>query len=152
MDLAYCGELDTLYSKGGDEKITCSLDSTPYMFDNTYYNDLVASRGFLNSDQSLFSDSVKTRSIVIRHSDIMATPRIILSALICLFVTLNLSVTNLVALTDPHSVGNAHSFSIVYHLYNMLTSGCPATTWMWPTVVHSMHSALRTAIRRPLMA
>ncbi|GJM98530.1 hypothetical protein PR202_ga15553 [Eleusine coracana subsp. coracana] len=89
---------------------------------------------------------------VLKHSDIMATPCIIVSALICLFAILNLSVTNLVALADPHSVGKAHSVSIVYRLYNTSTSGCPATTWMWPTVMRSTHSALGTAMRRPPMA
>ncbi|GJN33722.1 hypothetical protein PR202_gb22344 [Eleusine coracana subsp. coracana] len=59
--LAYRSALDTLCPQGGDEEVTGGLDATPRVFDNQYFKDLVALRGFLNSDQTLFSDDVRTR-------------------------------------------------------------------------------------------
>ncbi|KAF8018488.1 hypothetical protein BT93_H3385 [Corymbia citriodora subsp. variegata] len=48
-------ELYKLCPQGGDENVTGNLDSTPRAFDNQYFKDLVAGRGFLNSDQTLFT-------------------------------------------------------------------------------------------------
>ncbi|KAL1291258.1 hypothetical protein HN51_059806 [Arachis hypogaea] len=38
-----------------DQNTTVELDSTPRLFDNQYFKDLVAGRGFLNSDETLFT-------------------------------------------------------------------------------------------------
>lgn len=48
-------KLDKLCPLGGDENVTGDLDATPRLFDNQYFKDLVAGRGFLNSDQTLFT-------------------------------------------------------------------------------------------------
>ncbi|GJM98533.1 hypothetical protein PR202_ga15556 [Eleusine coracana subsp. coracana] len=64
MDMAYRSALDTLCPQGGDEEVTGGLDATPRVFDNQYFKDLVALRGFLNSDQTLFSDDVRTQRVV----------------------------------------------------------------------------------------
>lgn len=68
MDTAYRRSLDALCPKGGDEEVTGGLDATPRVFDNQYFEDLVALRGFLNSDQTLFSDNTRTRRVVERLS------------------------------------------------------------------------------------
>lgn len=41
--------------QGGDENVTVNLDSTPYVFDNQYFKDLVGGRGLLNSDETLYT-------------------------------------------------------------------------------------------------
>lgn len=51
----YREKLDKLCPLGGDEEVTGDLDATPERFDNQYYKDLVNGRGFLNSDQTLFT-------------------------------------------------------------------------------------------------
>ncbi|PIN12911.1 Peroxidase [Handroanthus impetiginosus] len=51
----YREKLDELCPLGGDEEVTGDLDATPENFDNQYYKDLVMGRGFLNSDQTLFT-------------------------------------------------------------------------------------------------
>lgn len=38
-----------------DQNVTGNLDATPRIFDNQYFKDLVSGRGFLNSDQTLFT-------------------------------------------------------------------------------------------------
>lgn len=48
--------------------MTEGLDSTPVAFDNRYFRDLVRGKGFLNSDQTLFSGSEETREVVLRFS------------------------------------------------------------------------------------
>lgn len=68
MDAAYRRTLDALCPMGGDEEITHGMDATPRVFDNQYFKDLVALRGFLNSDQTLFSDNARTRRVVERFS------------------------------------------------------------------------------------
>lgn len=68
MDAAYRRALDALCPKGGDEEVTGDLDATPRVFDNQYFKDLVALRGFLNSDQTLFSDDARTRRVVKQFS------------------------------------------------------------------------------------
>ncbi|XP_073289117.1 peroxidase 17 [Primulina huaijiensis] len=60
-------KLDKLCPLGGDESVTGDLDATPERFDNQYFKDLTNGRGFLNSDQTLFTypttrDYVKTFS------------------------------------------------------------------------------------------
>lgn len=68
MDPNFRNKLDCLCPKGGDENVTGGLDSTPVKFDNQYFKDLVQLRGFLNSDQTLFSDDVRTRKVVEKFS------------------------------------------------------------------------------------
>lgn len=63
MDPEYRLELDELCPRGGDENVTGNLDATPYVFDNRYFKDLVAKKGFLNSDQTLYT-SPETREYV----------------------------------------------------------------------------------------
>jgi peroxidase len=64
MDPAYRAGLDSLCPRGGDENVTGGMDATPLVFDNQYFKDLVRLRGFLNSDQTLFSDNAGTRLAV----------------------------------------------------------------------------------------
>ncbi|EYU23961.1 hypothetical protein ABFS82_12G014600 [Erythranthe guttata] len=55
IDPDYREKLDGLCPLGGDEEVTGDLDSTPEIFDNRYFKDLVNGRGFLNSDETLFT-------------------------------------------------------------------------------------------------
>lgn len=64
MDPEFREKLDALCPKGGDGNVTGGLDATPVVFDNQYFKDLVRLRGFLNSDQTLYSDNEKTREPV----------------------------------------------------------------------------------------
>ncbi|KAL3527619.1 hypothetical protein ACH5RR_012275 [Cinchona calisaya] len=56
-------KLDKLCPLGGDENVTVDLDATPETFDNQYFQDLTNGRGFLNSDETLFTYP-KTREYV----------------------------------------------------------------------------------------
>lgn len=47
--------------------MTGDLDATPEIFDNQYFKDLVMGRGFLNSDETLFSNG-ETREYVTEFS------------------------------------------------------------------------------------
>lgn len=49
--------------QGGDENVTMNLDSTPYIFDNQYFKDLVGGRGFLNSDETLYTFAATRRYV-----------------------------------------------------------------------------------------
>jgi peroxidase len=55
--------LNKLCPPNVDQNVTGDLDATPRLFDNQYFKDLVAGRGFLNSDQTLFT-STETRKFV----------------------------------------------------------------------------------------
>ncbi|KAK7317270.1 hypothetical protein RJT34_01349 [Clitoria ternatea] len=55
IDPIFRGELYKLCPLDVDQNVTGNLDSTPLVFDNQYFKDLVAGRGFLNSDQTLFT-------------------------------------------------------------------------------------------------
>ncbi|KAL4197064.1 hypothetical protein AMTRI_Chr04g249390 [Amborella trichopoda] len=69
MDPVYRDRLDNLCPLNGDQNVTGDLDSTPQLFDNQYFKDLVRMRGFLNSDQVLFSGGRRdTREHVLRFS------------------------------------------------------------------------------------
>lgn len=68
MDANFRNKLFQLCPKSGDENITGGLDFTPVKFDNQYFKDLVHLRGFLNSDQTLFSDEIRTRKLVKKYS------------------------------------------------------------------------------------
>ncbi|KAL4353505.1 hypothetical protein GQ457_06G043620 [Hibiscus cannabinus] len=48
-------KLDKLCPLNVDQNVTGDLDATAQLFDNQYFKDLVAGRGFLNSDQTLFT-------------------------------------------------------------------------------------------------
>ncbi|PNT64772.1 hypothetical protein BRADI_4g32810v3 [Brachypodium distachyon] len=67
--IAYRAKLDALCPLGGDEEVTGGMDATPIVFDNQYFKDLVHLRGFLNSDQTLFSDNAGTRQVVAKFSE-----------------------------------------------------------------------------------
>ncbi|XP_051143892.1 peroxidase 17-like [Andrographis paniculata] len=56
-------DLDKLCPQHGDVEVTANLDATPKRFDNQYYRDLAHGRGFLNSDQTLYT-SMETRKYV----------------------------------------------------------------------------------------
>ncbi|TYJ04316.1 hypothetical protein E1A91_A12G084100v1 [Gossypium mustelinum] len=56
-------KLNQLCPLSVDENVTGPLDATPRVFDNQFYKDLVGGRGFLNSDQTLFT-SRRTRPYV----------------------------------------------------------------------------------------
>jgi len=64
MDPNFRATLEKLCPRGGDENVTGGLDATPVRFDNQYFKDLVRQRGFLNSDQTMFSDDYRTRKVV----------------------------------------------------------------------------------------
>ncbi|OMO56154.1 Plant peroxidase [Corchorus capsularis] len=55
FDPCYREKLDKICPIGGDENVTGDLDATPRIFDNQYFKDLVAGKGFLNSDQTLYT-------------------------------------------------------------------------------------------------
>lgn len=55
IEPGYREKLNKLCPVGGDENVTGDLDATPKFFDNQYFKDLVAGRGFLNSDQTLYT-------------------------------------------------------------------------------------------------
>lgn len=55
MDPGFRAELTRLCPERVDQNVTGPLDSTPLVFDNQYFRDLVAGRGFLNSDQTLYT-------------------------------------------------------------------------------------------------
>lgn len=55
IDPGFRNELNKLCPLDVDQNVTGNLDSTPVIFDNQYFKDLVAGRGFLNSDQTLFT-------------------------------------------------------------------------------------------------
>ncbi|GJS18617.1 peroxidase 17 [Tanacetum coccineum] len=64
----YRQKLDKLCPLGGDEEVIGDLDFTPRVFDNQYFKDLVNGRGFLNSDETLYT-FWQTRGYVQRYSD-----------------------------------------------------------------------------------
>lgn len=53
FDPLYREKLNKLCPLDVDQNVTVELDATPKVFDNRYFKDLVARRGFLNSDQTL---------------------------------------------------------------------------------------------------
>ncbi|KAI3518959.1 hypothetical protein L1887_07888 [Cichorium endivia] len=61
-------KLDKLCPLGGDGNVTGDLDCTPHVFDNQYFKDLVNGRGFLNSDETLYTFP-QTRRYVRRYSE-----------------------------------------------------------------------------------
>lgn len=64
----YRAKLNRLCPLGGDPSVIGDLDATPTKFDNQYFKDLVNGRGFLNSDQTLFSLDSRTREFVVQFS------------------------------------------------------------------------------------
>ncbi|KAF8411429.1 hypothetical protein HHK36_003978 [Tetracentron sinense] len=68
MEPRYREMLNRLCPVDGDGNVTGYLDATPQKFDNQYFKDLVSGRGFLNSDQTLFSSEARTREFVERFS------------------------------------------------------------------------------------
>ncbi|KMS98798.1 hypothetical protein BVRB_3g068730 [Beta vulgaris subsp. vulgaris] len=60
-------KLNKLCPLNGDGNVTGNLDATPTIFDNQYFKDLVAGRGFLNSDQTLYTFE-ETRKWVLKFS------------------------------------------------------------------------------------
>ncbi|KAL2905792.1 Peroxidase 17 [Bienertia sinuspersici] len=68
IDPPYRMELDKLCPLGGDGNVTGDLDATPIIFDNQYFKDLVAGRGFLNSDETLYTFE-ETRKWVVKYSE-----------------------------------------------------------------------------------
>ncbi|CAH9088277.1 unnamed protein product [Cuscuta epithymum] len=67
IDPEFREKLDRLCPLGGDGNVTGDLDATPEVFDNQYFKDLVAGKGFLNSDETLFT-SPETRDYVVMYS------------------------------------------------------------------------------------
>ncbi|KAF7836429.1 Peroxidase 17 [Senna tora] len=63
----YREKLDKLCPLDVDQNVTGDLDATPVLFDNQYFKDLVAGRGFLNSDQTLYTFP-QTRGFVVLYS------------------------------------------------------------------------------------
>ena len=51
----YREKLNRLCPLNVDQNVTGDLDATPLVFDNQYFKDLVSGRGFLNSDQTLYT-------------------------------------------------------------------------------------------------
>lgn len=67
MEPRFREKLDKLCPLDVDQNVTGDLDATPRVFDNQYFKDLVAGRGFLNSDQTLFTFP-QTRGLVRLYS------------------------------------------------------------------------------------
>lgn len=59
----YRKRLNKLCPLNVDQNVTGDLDATPEIFDNQYFKDLVSGRGFLNSDETLFT-YLRTRKFV----------------------------------------------------------------------------------------
>ncbi|KAI4331769.1 hypothetical protein L6164_016726 [Bauhinia variegata] len=68
IDPGFGKKLNKLCPLDVDQNVTGNLDATPYVFDNQYFKDLVAGRGFLNSDQSLHTFQ-ETRGFVTLYSE-----------------------------------------------------------------------------------
>ncbi|CAM8900974.1 unnamed protein product [Rhodiola kirilowii] len=68
MESKYREKLDIICPQGGDENATVDLDATPEVFDNQYFKDLVSGRGFLNSDETLYTFPT-TQPFVKTYSD-----------------------------------------------------------------------------------
>lgn len=68
LEPVYRKKLNKLCPLGGDQNVTGDLDATPVVFDNQYFKDLVSGRGFLNSDQTLYT-SRETREYVKMFSE-----------------------------------------------------------------------------------
>ncbi|CAA7019819.1 unnamed protein product [Microthlaspi erraticum] len=68
LEPAYRQKLDKLCPLSVDQNVTGPLDATPVVFDNQYFKDLVSGRGFLNSDQTLYT-SRETREYVKMFSE-----------------------------------------------------------------------------------
>ncbi|KAJ6740873.1 PEROXIDASE 72-RELATED [Salix purpurea] len=71
IETKYTEKLNKLCPLGGDENVTGDLDATPTTFDNRYFKDLVAGRGFLNSDQTLYTFP-ETRKHMIEMGDLQS--------------------------------------------------------------------------------
>ncbi|KAH7520514.1 peroxidase 17 [Ziziphus jujuba] len=67
IDPRFREELKKLCPPDVDQNVTKGLDATPLKFDNQYFKDLVSGRGFLNSDQTLFT-TPQTREFVMQYS------------------------------------------------------------------------------------
>ncbi|CAI9109525.1 OLC1v1009359C1 [Oldenlandia corymbosa var. corymbosa] len=61
-------KLDKLCPLNVDQNVTGDLDATPEVFDNQYFKDLASGRGFLNSDQTLYTFP-QTRPYVMLFKD-----------------------------------------------------------------------------------
>ncbi|ESQ53255.1 hypothetical protein EUTSA_v10026826mg [Eutrema salsugineum] len=59
----YREKMSKLCPNGGDENVTSCMNATSKVFGNQYFKDLFSRRGFLNSDQTLFT-SPETREYV----------------------------------------------------------------------------------------
>lgn len=68
IDPHFRAELNKLCPLDVDQNKTGNLDATPVIFDNQYFKDLVGGRGFLNSDQTLFTFP-QTRGFVKLYSE-----------------------------------------------------------------------------------
>ncbi|GMH24183.1 hypothetical protein Nepgr_026026 [Nepenthes gracilis] len=68
MEPSFRERLNKLCPRDGDQNVTGDLDSTPTVFDNQYFKDLVLGRGFLNSDQTLYTFAA-TRKWVVKFSE-----------------------------------------------------------------------------------
>ncbi|VFR02537.1 unnamed protein product [Cuscuta campestris] len=68
MEPKFRANLHKLCPLGGDGNVTGDLDATGVIFDNQYFKDLVLGRGFLNSDQTLFTFP-QTRGYVRQFSE-----------------------------------------------------------------------------------
>lgn len=64
----YRKKLNKLCPLDVDQNVTGDLDATPQIFDNQYFKDLVSGRGFLNSDETLFTYP-RTRKFVQIYSE-----------------------------------------------------------------------------------
>ncbi|KAI3952399.1 hypothetical protein MKX01_005266 [Papaver californicum] len=69
LESTYKSKLNKLCPIGGDEDVVGDLDATPHYFDNQYFKDLVSGKGFLNSDQTLYSTGEPTRKYVKMFSE-----------------------------------------------------------------------------------
>ncbi|EOA28395.1 hypothetical protein CARUB_v10024601mg [Capsella rubella] len=68
LETGYRTKLNKLCPLSVDQNVTGDLDATAHVFDNMYFKDLVSGRGFLNSDQTLYTTQ-ETREYVKMFSE-----------------------------------------------------------------------------------
>ncbi|XP_062010360.1 peroxidase 55-like isoform X1 [Rosa rugosa] len=64
LDPGYAKQLMSTCPRDVDTGIPVNLDPTPQTFDNAYYQNLVARKGLLTSDEVLFSDSASKPTVI----------------------------------------------------------------------------------------
>ncbi|GAB4848517.1 Peroxidase 72 [Ancistrocladus abbreviatus] len=70
LDQSYAAQLRLRCPRSGGDQNLFFLDyATPFKFDNTYYKNILAARGLLNSDQVLFTKSESSMELVKKYAE-----------------------------------------------------------------------------------